>query len=103
MLNEALKQIRVFHQMKQFELAKELGISKSYLSQIESNSCPKSVSMELLQRYAEIFSVPASSLLLFSENLDAAKASDNLRLKCAKKIIKAMEWVSTRNEITDKT
>ncbi len=96
MLNEALKQIRVFHQMKQVDLAKDLSISKSYLSEIESGR--KSVSMDILQKYAEIFSVPVSSLMLFSENMDAAKASDKLRLKCANKIIKIMEWVGVRNE-----
>ena len=96
MLNEALRQIRLFHQLKQVELANELGISKSYLSEIESNK--KAVSMDLLEKYAEYFSVPASSLLMFSENIDAAKRSDKLRLKCAGKIIKAMEWVSAYNE-----
>jgi len=96
MLNEALKQIRVFHQMKQVDLAKDLSISKSYLSEIESGR--KSISMDILQKYAEIFSVPVSSLMLFSENMDAAKASDKLRLKCANKIIKIMEWVGVRNE-----
>lgn len=96
MLNEALKQIRVFHQLKQVELANELGISKSYLSEIESNR--KSVSMDLLEKYANYFSVPASSLMMFSENLNAAKKSDKLRLKCANKIIKAMEWISARSE-----
>ena len=96
MLNEALKQIRVFHQMKQVDLAKDLSISKSYLSEIESGR--KSISMDILQKYAGIFSVPVSSLLLFSENMDAAKASDKLRLKCANKIIKIMEWVGVRNE-----
>ncbi len=100
MLNEALKQIRLFHQLKQVELAEELGISKSFLSEIESGR--KAVSMELLQKYADIFSVPASSLLMFSENIEAAKASDKLRLKCASKIIKAMEWVGISHEISDK-
>ena len=101
MLNEALKQIRKFHQLKQVELAKELGISKSYLSEIES--CRKPVSMDLLQKYAEVFSVPASSLLMFSENMNAVKTSDKLRLKCANKIIKAMEWISARHEISYKS
>jgi len=96
MLNEALKQIRVFHQIKQVDLAEDLGISKSYLSEIESGH--KSISMDILQKYGDIFSVPVSSLLLFSENMNAAKASDKLRLKCANKIIKIMEWVSLRHE-----
>jgi len=96
MLNEALKQIRLFHQIKQVDLAEDLKISKSYLSEIESGR--KSISMDILQKYSEIFSVPVSSLLLFSENMDAAKASDKLRLKCANKIIKIMEWISVSNE-----
>lgn len=96
MLNEALKQIRLFHQLKQVELAEELGISKSYLSELESGR--KSLSMDLLHKYAEVFSVPASSLLMFSENLDAVKSSDSLRIKCAGKIIKIMEWVNARHE-----
>lgn len=96
MLNEALKQIRVFHQVKQVELANELGISKSYLSEIESNK--KLVSMDLLEKYADHFSVPASSLMMFAENMDAAKSSDKLRLKCANKIIKVMEWIGARSD-----
>ncbi len=39
MLDDALKQIRVFHQIKQIDLAKELSISRSYLSEIESDYC----------------------------------------------------------------
>ena len=101
MLNDALKQIRMFHEMKQVELAQKLDISKSYLSEIESGR--KSVTLDLLQKYAEVYSVPASSLLVFSENIDAAKASDKLRLKCANKIIKVMEWVSARHEVSNET
>jgi len=101
MLNEALKQIRVFHQMKQVDLAEDLSISKSYLSEIESGR--KSISMDILQKYAEIFSVPVSSLMLFSENMDAAKTSGKLRLKCANKIVKIMEWVSVRHEINNES
>ena len=36
MLSEALRLIRVFHDLKQTELADRLGVSKSYLSEIES-------------------------------------------------------------------
>ncbi len=97
MLNEALKQIRLFHQIKQSDLAEDLGISKSYLSELESNK--KTVSIEVLEKYSKHFSVPVSSLMLFSENLDAAKKSDKLRIKCASKILKIMEWVSARNEV----
>ena len=36
MLSEALRLIRVFHDVKQNELAERFGVSKSYLSEIES-------------------------------------------------------------------
>lgn len=96
MLNDALKQIREFHQIRQVDMAERLGISKSHLSGIENNN--KSVSMGLLHKYAEVFNVPASSLLMFAENFEAAKKSDKLRLKCANKIVKVMEWISARDE-----
>lgn len=101
MLNEALKQIRLFHRLKQIELATELCISKSYLSEIESGR--KSVSIELLEKYADHFSIPISSLMLFSENMEAAKKSDKFRLGCARKIIKIMEWIGERDQIKEET
>ncbi len=100
MLSEALKQIRVFHQIKQVDLAQDLGISKSYLSEIESGR--KTISIDLLEKYSKIFSIPASSLLLFSENLDAAKTSDKLRLRYASKIMDIMKWINSSNEIKSK-
>ena len=66
---------KVFHQLKQVDLAKELDISKSHLSEIESGK--KTVSMDLLYKYSDYFSVPASSLMMFSENMEAAKNQIN--------------------------
>ena len=97
MLNEALKQIRIFHQIKQAELAVQLEISRPYLSEIESGR--KSVSMDILNRYAEIFDVPKSSLLLFSENIGKNKLSESFRSVCAGKIIQIMEWMNARKEL----
>lgn len=98
MLNEALKQIRIFHQIKQADLADKLKISRSYLSEIESGR--KSVSMDILNKYSEIFDVPHSSLLLFSENIGKNKLSEGFRSVCAGKIIQIMEWINARKEIT---
>ncbi len=94
MLHEALKQMRIFHGYKQNELANKLDISASYISEIESGKKP--VSIELLEKYAQIYSIPASSLLLFAENMETAKASDNFRLNFANKIVKVMEWINVR-------
>jgi len=96
MINKALKQIRIFHQIKQADLASSLDISRSYLSEIESGH--KSVSIDILNKYAEIFSIPTSSLLLFSENYGKSKISESFRAVCANKIVQIMEWVHAREE-----
>jgi len=68
MLNKALKLIRVFHDLTQKELAEKLGISKSHISEIESGK--KTPTLAVLNRYAEFFQVPVSSIMFLSENLD---------------------------------
>jgi transcriptional regulator with XRE-family HTH domain len=92
MLNEALRLVRVFHDIKQSQLAEMLGISRSYLSEIESGK--KVASIDLLEKYAEIFEIPPSSLLLFSENIEKGIPSEKARVMFAKKIIKIMNWLS---------
>jgi len=92
-MNEALKKIRLFHQIKQVELANELGISKSYLSEIESNKKP--VSMGLLGKYADHFCMPVSSLLIFSEKLEDAKNSTELSLEWDMRVKRMLDWVGT--------
>ncbi len=96
MLHEALKQVRLFHKFKQFELANELGISKSYLCEIESNQKP--VSIELLGRYSKIFSIPVSSLMIFSENLEDKSRGKRIKHKFARKVIEIMEWFNDKEE-----
>ena len=98
MLGSALKEFRGFHQLTQKEVADQLGISKSYLSEIENNH--KSPNLELLDKYSELFGVRTSSLLLFSERLSQEKKSDNFRIKCAGKLIKIMEWINEREEFS---
>lgn len=97
MINRALKTIRQFHGLTQAELALKLEMSKSYLSEIESGK--KSVGYELLEKYSELFDVPVSSLVFFSENLEEANAiPEKFRSVVAEKILKVMEWVALRNE-----
>lgn len=97
MINKALKTIRQFHGTKQSELAIKLNISKSYLSEIESGKKP--VSFDLLEQYSNIFEIPVSSLVFFSENLDnEGKISKKFRLAVTDKILKVMEWLSDKDE-----
>ena len=65
MQNDALRLVRVFHDMSQTDLAGKLKISKSYLSEIEKGE-KKKVTLELLERYSEVFNIPMSSLMFLS-------------------------------------
>lgn len=97
MINRALKTIRQFHGLTQAELALKLDMSKSYLSEIESGK--KSVGYDLLEKYAELFDVPVSSLVFFSENIEKSDSvPEKFRSVVADKILKIMEWVAVRNE-----
>ena len=84
-------------------MCKMLGISNSYLSEIESGK--KQPKIELLNSYSEIFNIPVSSLLLFSENLEQKQPTDKLRLGAAKKILTMLNWVADKSGrgFSDKT
>ena len=87
MLNRALKIVREVHRMKQGELADSLGISKSYLSELERGE--KKVSLEVLNKYAITFDVPASTFLSFMEALEGQSESRRAR---AEKLLSVRAW-----------
>ena len=95
MLSEALRLIRVFHDLKQFEAADKLGISKSYLSEIESGT--KTPSIDLIQKYAVEFGIPASSILLFAEEIPNAKRGGKLRATIASKVIDFLRLIERKS------
>ena len=68
MVNESLRIIRVYWRKTQSELASELGLSQSYISDIEVGK--REVTLDLLGRYSKALSVPMSTLLLFAEGVD---------------------------------
>jgi transcriptional regulator with XRE-family HTH domain len=98
MLNRALKLLRTYHQFKQVDLAKRLGISNSYLSEIETGA--KMPAIDLLEKYAEVFKMPVSSILLFSEKMsDEQKTGEKLRVAAADKILRLLEWIDEREAV----
>jgi transcriptional regulator with XRE-family HTH domain len=99
MINKALRLIRQFHGLQQRELSEKLGISKSYLSEIESGR--KAVSYSLLQNYSEIFEIPTSSLVFLSETLNndnPTKFYEKFGKAFSGKIINLLEWLVEKEE-----
>ena len=98
MLHRALKLLRTYHQLTQIELAKRLGISNSYLCEIEGGV--KSPGLELLDKYAEVFKMPVSSILLFSERMEEKRRpGEKLRVAAADKILRLLEWLEERDAV----
>ena len=92
MLHKALRHLRRYHQMTQEDLAKRLDISNNYLSEIESGKRAHAITVDLLDRYAAVFGVPVSSLMLFSEQLDSSRRSEKVRVAIAAKVLKVLDW-----------
>jgi len=91
MLSEALRLIRIYHDMKQRELANRLSISSSYLSEIESGK--KMPTMEIIMKYSKEFKIPASSILFFSENINNSTGVGRMRNAIAGNIVRFLEII----------
>jgi transcriptional regulator with XRE-family HTH domain len=95
MIHRALKLIRQFHEITQTDLSSQLGLSKSYLSEIESGK--KTVTFDLINKYSEIFDIPSSSLVFFSESISTkGKLSDSFRTAASGSILNIFEWFMSK-------
>lgn len=88
MINEALRLLRIFHDYKSKDLSEMLGISQSYLSEIENGH--KSPSIDLINKYAELFNIRPSAIMFFSEELNQGK-SKTIAKNTILKLMKALE------------
>lgn len=70
LVNESLRIIRVYWGKTQVEMAELLGVSQSYVSEIEKGK--REATLDLLGRYSRALDVPMSSLLMFAENVEGA-------------------------------
>ena len=92
MLKEALRLVRVYHDMTKADLARELGFSPSYVTELEAGK--KKITVETLERYSSSFDIPMSSLMLFAERTHDEDFTDRTRAFIAKKTLKMLDWVS---------
>ena len=68
MNGDALRLLRIFNEYSATDLSEKLGISKSYLSEIENGK--KQPTLELIDKYAKVFNMRPSTLLLFAEAIE---------------------------------
>ncbi|WP_027237196.1 helix-turn-helix transcriptional regulator [Leisingera caerulea] len=94
MLSEALRLIRVYHDIKQQELAERLGLSKSYISELEKGK--KAPSMDVIQKYSDEFGIPASSILFFSENLGNPSKATRAKSAIAGKVLQFLQFIEAK-------
>ena len=96
MLNEALRLIRVYHDMKQTEAAEKLGVSKSYLSEIEGNR--KKPTLDLIEKYSVAYNIPVSSILFFSEQMETGRGFEGARTMVASKVLRLLKFLEARSD-----
>ena len=92
MVNRALRLIRAYHNMNLSVAAERVGLSKSYISEMERGR--KKVSLDVLEKYSVAFDLPISSLMLFAERVEDGGFSEESRIYVANKALKMLEWVA---------
>ena len=101
MFGQALKLLRRHHGLNQSTLATKLGVSRSYISELESDN--RTPSLDLLNRYAVIFDIPVSSLVFFAEALQDDKnisgGLEKAKGVIAKKIIALLTLLDVDSEV----
>ena len=86
-----LKKMRHIYGYSADTMCEKLNISRSYLSAIENNEkTKKQPSIELLNRYAKVFGIRLSSLMMLSEEFQESKAENFIR-ELMIKLINRME------------
>ncbi len=93
-MGEALKLLRIFNGYKSAELASLLGISQSYVSELENDK--KQPTMEVLDKYAKVFDMKKSTLLLFVEALENDSANTDKKQRVARagmRLLKILEKI----------
>lgn len=93
-MGEALRLLRIFNGYKSAELAEMLELSQSYVSELENNK--KQPTMDVLEKYAKVFDMKKSTLLLFAESLENDSTNMDQKQRVARagmKLLKIPEKV----------
>ena len=94
MINDALRLLRLYLGLSQKEIASELELSQSMISELESGT--KSVSMEVLEKYSTNLNIRMSQLLFFAEELEGEPVKTKGKLIIANRVLKLLDKLSPR-------
>lgn len=98
MINDALRLLRLYLGLSQKQIAGELDLSQSMISEIENGTKP--VSMDVLEKYSGKLNIRMSQLLFFAEELDGEPIKTRGKLIIANRVLKLLDSLSPR-EIVD--
>lgn len=99
MVGDVLKRTRSLYGFNASEMSSMLGISNSYLSEIENNK--KQPPLDLLERYAKVLGIKASSLMLLSEYFDESLKLGRGRDFIARAMVRLVEQLSEEEGVAD--
>jgi transcriptional regulator with XRE-family HTH domain len=85
LINEAIRLLRVYNDIKQKDLAEKLNVSTTFLCEIEKGKRP--VSPETVKKYSVIFNLNTDCILQFAVVL---KKNKNIKKDIFKNIIKTI-------------
>lgn len=94
MINDALRLLRLYVGLTQKQVAIELELSQSIISEIENGS--KSVSMEMLEKYSDKFEIRMSKLLFFAEELKDEPVKTRGKLIVASRVLSLLDTMSPK-------
>ena len=91
-LGSILKYLRVFNKDKQLDISRDIEVSRSYISEIESGK--KTPSLEILQRYSKLYNIPLSKIILYAENFKSINRAElEAKRLVIKTTVKFLDWV----------
>lgn len=100
MICDTLKKLRNIYGLKASEMSTKLGISPSYLSEIENGK--KQPSLELLEKYSSVFDIKLSSLILISETYEEAESQGKGAIMIRNMMMHLIDSMSPKEENNEK-
>lgn len=97
MIGELMRLIRVFNDLTLSELAEILGISVSYLSEIENSK--KQPTLDFVKQFSNHFKIRPSTIMFFIEEIDQMPAKKNMKDVVRKNFLKFLKYVESGSNV----